>query len=281
MPPKQNLTPYLFPLIKNALPLVLAFAFAHATAGASPERFESAYDGQIEGINEQRALSYSENVQGAIDRVKEVTRNATRANSQGLRTYSVSSDGPNRVAVADRKIVNAIYDQTLLEVQTDEITGQIFVFPRTKAPVALFLTTDRNETHSLTLVPDARMSQEIILGTRSIKEPETYKRPSTSLPIETASDIDTTLKNLIIALARNELPASMTATNRCGDNCLRRFVGEEIAGDVFLYKNKTASHMTLTERLFYEAGTLAIAIENTELAAGQSTRIYRVQRLAR
>ena len=39
--------------------------------------------------------------------------------------------------------------------------------------------------------------------------------------------------------------------------------------------------MTLTERLFYEAGILAVAIENTELAAGQSTRVYRVYRLAR
>lgn len=277
---KQKLTPYLFPVIKQALPIVLTLASAQTMAGAAPERFDSHHGDESQSFNEQSAFGHSDNVQSAIERVKDATRNASRS-GQGLRSYSVSADGPNRVAVADRKIVNAIYDQTLLEVQTDEITGQIFVFPRTKAPVALFLTTDRNETHSLTLVPDARMSQEIILGSRSIKEPESYKRPSTSLPVETASDIDTTLKNLIVALARNELPVSMTATNRCGDNCLRRFVGEEISGEVLVYKNKTSSPMTLTERLFYEAGILAVAIENTELAAGQSTRVYRVHRLAR
>lgn len=277
---KQKLTPYLSPVIKQALPLVLCLASAQTVAGAAPERFNSHYGDETQGFNEQSAFGHSDNVQSAIDRVKDATRNASR-NAQGLRSYSVSADGPNRVAVADRKIVNAIYDQTLLEVQTDEITGQIFVFPRTKVPVALFLTTDRNETHSLTLVPDARMSQEIILGSRSLKEPESYKRPSTSLPVETASDIDTTLKNLIVALARNELPVSMTATNRCGDNCLRRFIGEEISGEVLVYKNKTSSHMTLSERLFFEAGILAVAIENKELAAGQSTRVYRVHRLAR
>lgn len=277
---KQKLTPYLFPVIKQALPIVLTLASAQTMAGAAPERFDSHHGDESQSFNEQSAFGHSDNVQSAIERVKDATRNASRS-GQGLRSYSVSADGPNRVAVADRKIVNAIYDQTLLEVQTDEITGQIFVFPRTKAPVALFLTTDRNETHSLTLVPDARMSQEIILGSRSIKEPESYKRPSASLPVETASNIDTTLKNLIVALARNELPVSMTATNRCGDNCLRRFVGEEISGEVLVYKNKTSSPMTLTERLFYEAGILAVAIENTELAAGQSTRIYRVYRLAR
>lgn len=277
---KQKLTPYLSPVIKQALPIVLTLASAQTMAGAAPERFDSHHGDESQSFNEQSAFHHSNNVRSAIERVKDATRNTSR-NSQGLRSYSVSADGPNRVAVADRKIVNAIYDQTLLEVQTDEITGQIFVFPRTKAPVALFLTTDRNETHSLTLVPDARMSQEIILGSRSIKEPESYKRPSTSLPVETASDIDTTLKNLIVALARNELPVSMTATNRCGDNCLRRFIGEEISGEVLVYKNKTSSHIALSERLFYEAGILAVAIENTELAAGQSTRVYRVHRLAR
>lgn len=277
---KQKLTPYLFPVIKQALPIVLTLASAQTMAGAAPERFDSHHGDEKQSFDEQSAFGHSDNVQSAIERVKDATRNASRS-GQGLRSYSVSADGPNRVAVADRKIVNAIYDQTLLEVQTDEITGQIFVFPRTKVPVALFLTTDRNETHSLTLVPDARMSQEIILGSRSLKEPESYKRPSTSLPVETASDIDTTLKNLIVALARNELPVSMTATNRCGDNCLRRFIGEEISGEVLVYKNKTSSHMTLSERLFFEAGILAVAIENTELAAGQSTRVYRVHRLAR
>lgn len=277
---KQNLTPYLSPVIKQALPIVLCLASAQTMAGAAPERFDSHHGDETQSFNEQSTFSHSDNVQSAIERVKDATRNASRS-GQGLRSYSVSADGPNRVAVADRKIVNAIYDQTLLEVQTDEITGQIFVFPRTKVPVALFLTTDRNETHSLTLVPDASMSQEIILGSRSIKEPESYKRPSTSLPVENASDIDTTLKNLIVALARNELPVSMTATNRCGDNCLRRFIGEEISGEVLVYKNKTSSHIALSDRLFYEAGILAVAIENTELAAGQSTRIYRVHRLAR
>lgn len=277
---KQKLTPYLSPVIKQALPIVLTLASAQTMAGAAPERFNSHYGEETKSFNEQSAFGHSDNVRSAIERVKDATRNASRS-GQGLRSYSVSADGPNRVAVADRKIVNAIYDQTLLEVQTDEITGQIFVFPRTKAPVALFLTTDRNETHSLTLVPDARMSQEIILGSRSIKEPESYERPSTSLPVENASDIDTTLKNLIVALARNELPVSMTATNRCGDNCLRRFIGEEISGEVLVYKNKTSSHIALSERLFYEAGILAVAIENTELAAGQSTRVYRVHRLAR
>lgn len=277
---KQKLTPYLSPVIKQALPIVLCLASAQTMAGAAPERFDSHHGDETQSFNEQSAFGHSDNVQSAIERVKDATRNASRS-GQGLRSYSVSADGPNRVAVVDRKIVNAIYDQTLLEVQTDEITGQIFVFPRTKAPVALFLTTDRNETHSLTLVPDARMSQEIILGSRSIKEPESYKRPSTSLPVENASDIDTTLKNLIVALARNELPVSMTATNRCGNNCLRRFIGEEISGEVLVYKNKTSSPMTLTERLFYEAGILAVAIENSELAAGQSTRVYRVHRLAR
>ena len=149
---KQKLTPYLFPVIKQALPIVLCLASAQTMAGAAPERFDSYYGDETQSFNEQSAFHHSNNIQSAIDRVKDATRNASRS-GQGLRSYSVSADGPNRVAVADRKIVNAIYDQTLLEVQTDEITGQIFVFPRTKAPVALFLTTDRNETHSLTLVP--------------------------------------------------------------------------------------------------------------------------------
>ena len=84
---KQNLTPYLSPVIKQALPIVLCLASAQTMAGAAPERFDSHLGDETQSFNEQSAFHHSNNVRSAIERVKDATRNTSR-NSQGLRSYS-------------------------------------------------------------------------------------------------------------------------------------------------------------------------------------------------
>ena len=86
-----------------------------------------------------------------------------QAKAQSTPAYSVSLSGPNRIAVEGKKIINAIYDNTQLEVQTDALTGQIFVFPKSEVASALFLTTDDKSTYALTLLPQNTRSQEIVI----------------------------------------------------------------------------------------------------------------------
>lgn len=194
--------------------------------------------------------------------------------TKSLRSVSVSTTGPNRIAVKDRKIVNAIYDPTQFDLQTDAVTGQVFIFPKTEKEGSLFLTTDREETFALTLWPQDVASQEIILKATESPKPATYERKVSEAEIIKAPDFETAIKRLTVALARGEVPAGFTATNACGASCKEAFVGETLAGRTLIYRNETEKSVTLYEKYFYEKGVLAVAIEKPEVASRTSTRVY-------
>lgn len=204
--------------------------------------------------------------------------NRPGAKAQSTPTYSVSLSGPNRIAVSGKKVINAIYDATHLEVQTDALTGQVFVFPKTQEPVALFLTTEDKETHALTLLPQEIRSQEIVLNSSQPlshgKAASTYPQRAFQQSIETAPDIDSKVTRLIRALARNEVPDGFHATNRCGQSCLKSYASETIVGRVIVHKNTSNRFVTIEEKLFYQKDVLGVAIDKAELAPGESARIY-------
>lgn len=200
--------------------------------------------------------------------------------AQSAPAYPVSLTGPNRIAVSGKKITNAIYEASQLEVQTDAVTGQVFVFPKTKDAVALFLTTDDKETHALTLIPQSVRSQEIVLGNTKQKEEQTqsYAPRTFKEAIHLAPDLDKKVTRLIRALARNELPEGFHATNRCGSFCLKSLTSDSIVGKVLVHQNASVQSVTLEEKLFYQKGVLAVAIENAHLAPKAMTRVYIVEK---
>lgn len=202
------------------------------------------------------------------------------ARAQSAPAFPVSLTGPNRIAVTGKKITNAIYEASQLEVQTDAITGQVFVFPKTKDAVALFLTTEDKETHALTLIPQSVRSQEIVLGNTKQKEAQTqtYAPHTFKEPIVSAPDIDKKVTRLIRALARNELPDGFHATNRCGSFCLKSLTSDSLVGKVLIHQNTSSQSITLEEKLFYQKGVLAVAIENTHLTPKAMTRVYVIQK---
>lgn len=206
--------------------------------------------------------------------------------SRDLLQYPISDRGPNRIAVDGERILQAIYDQTQLEIQTDETLGQIFVVARSHEPQALFLTTDKKQTYSLTLLPQSTVSQEIVLKSRTLSASENEKssgalkisRKLSSLPIETADSFPALLKNLMTAIARNELPEGFTVTNRCAENCLRRYDSEHYEAQVLRLQNKGLKPLYLTEKQFYEKGVLAVAIAQPNLRVGETTAVYVIKR---
>lgn len=231
-------------------------------AGAAPERFSADASNVI--------------APGIAALQTAITENTV---AQSARAFSVSRTGPNRIAVTGQKIVNAIYDPTQFDVQTDAQIGQVFLFPKTDLEGALFITTEQNETYALTLMPDEVPSQEIVLAPKkkAVTKEESlssYRKPISTLAIEKAASFDAAIKHLLITMARDELPEGFTVTNHCGTGCLKGFSGERFAGRILLHTNTSNTPVALTEKLFYEKGVIAVAIEKAELKPGESTRIY-------
>ena len=258
-------------LFKNRLRLAtLGLAFLIPTfllpttgfAGAAPERFSTDASNVIAPGISALQTAISENTV-----------------AQSARAFSVSRTGPNRIAVTGQKILNAIYDPTQFDVQTDSQIGQVFLFPKTDLEGALFITTDQNETYALTLMPDEVPSQEIELAPK--KKPVTkeesfssYRKPMSTLAINKASSFDAAIKHLMITMARDELPESFTVTNHCGSGCVKGYSGERFTGRILLHTNTSNTPVMLTEKLFYEKGVIAVAIEKAELKPSESTHIY-------
>lgn len=215
--------------------------------------------------------------------VKEAVQSVAnpKARAQSAPSFAVSLTGPNRIAVTGQKITNAIFDARQLDMQTEEATGQIFVFPKTNEPIALFVTTEDKETHALTLMPQAIRSQEILLGNTTPKKekpvPSSYQ-PKTFSEIVDAPDLDKRVTKLIRALARDELPEGFHATNRCGQGCIKLMANDELVGKVLLHTNTSQTVVTLEEKFFYERGVLAVALQKATLKPQDFTRVFVVMK---
>ncbi|HIT95469.1 MAG TPA: type-F conjugative transfer system secretin TraK [Candidatus Aphodousia faecavium] len=239
--------------------LVLILSQSVANAGMAPD-----FDSQMDETVKEAVLSVAN----------------PKARTQSAPTFAVSLTGPNRIAVMGKKITNAIFDARQLDMQTEEATGQIFVFPKTNEPIALFVTTEDKETHALTLVPQAIRSQEIILGAKApqrVKSVSSYQPKAFSEAID-APDLDRRVTKLIRALARDELPDGFHATNRCGKGCIKLMANDELVGKVLLHTNTSQSTVTLEEKFFYERGVLAVALQKATLHPQDFTRIFVVMK---
>lgn len=232
-----------------------AFLLSNAQAGMAPD-FGSPVDSEVD-----------EAMRSVI---------TPKARSQSAPSFPVSLTGPNRIAIEGKKIVNAIYDNTQLELQSDTVTGQVFVFPKTENPAALFLTTEDRQTHALTLVPQSTSSQEIVIQSQApvSKTVSPYAQKTFSQTVLSAPDIESQITRLIRAMARGEVPDGFHFTNRCGKDCVRSLSSETLEGVVSVHRNTSASPVMLEEKLFYRKGVLAVAITQPHLNPGESTSVF-------
>ncbi|MBQ5766185.1 MAG: type-F conjugative transfer system secretin TraK [Burkholderiaceae bacterium] len=194
--------------------------------------------------------------------------------------YPVSLTGPNRIAIENAKILHCVHDQAKVEIQADETTGQIFIFPRTADASTLFLTTDTKETVAVTIVPQAIASQNIVLAA-SPKPVIKPAQPAYVKPVLRAHSMDATVKHLIAAMARHEVPAGFDTVSQviktdATTKIVKRYVSDAYVGEVLRYTNTGKKSVTLDEALFYEAGVLAVAIDSRDLKPTDTTTVYRV-----
>lgn len=215
------------------------------------------------------------------ERVAQVFQTQPLAENPAPARYPVSLTGPNRIAVADAKILHCVHDQAKVEIQADETNGQIFIFPRTADASTLFLTTDAKETVAVTIVPQAIASQNIVLaGT-----PKPIIKPALPVyekPVLRATATDSAVKHLIAAMARHEVPAgfdTMAALSRLSKDTVlvRRYVSDAYVGEVLRFTHLGKSTLTLDEKLFFESNVLGVAIDDRRLDPGETTTVYRVK----
>lgn len=253
------------------LPIFLALASSIAMAQTTDEN-ESALEAEVASAP-SLALTYQQNLLAKSPR--------------SIPTYPVSVSSPNRIAVSNSRIINVVYDQNQLEVELDKTSGEAFVIPISGNAITVFVMSEDKETHSLTLIPQNILSQNIEL--RSKRPEATFApRPMSPNPILRAGDFDTAMKNLIVTMARQELPEGFdlieqerAATDEAGKKrpnltVTKTYISASFVGEEMRYTHTGSVAIELDETFFTEKDVLAVAVVKHRLQPNESTRVYRV-----
>ena len=206
---------------------------------------------------------------------------------RSIPTYPVSVSSPNRIAVSNSRIINVVYDQNQLEVELDKTSGEAFVIPISGNAITVFVMSEDKETHSLTLIPQNILSQNIELrGKRS--EATFSPRPMSPNPILRAGDFDTAMKNLIVTMARQELPEGFDLIEKEADyrdengkknpqlKVTKTYISASFVGEELRYTHTGLVPIELDETFFTDKDVLAVAVVKHRLEPQESTRVYRV-----
>lgn len=181
----------------------------------------------------------------------------------------ISRFEPTMIRVDGARVRRIFGAQGDFTVVPDNDTGAAFIKPMTDKPsFSVFVTDEEGRTWKLLLAVTGGPADTIVIkGTGSSSTPK-----GKDLPRNQA------IKETIAALNSNDGSATDKYEPiplwRESDFVLVRVVDTPLRGEKYLLTNKSSDKMIIDERELYKKGVLAIAIEQPELAPGESTEVY-------
>ena len=197
----------------------------------------------------------------------------------------ISQKEVTRIAFERSRIRKVTGNAGEFVLEKDEDQGQIYLRPTgpSTKPINLFVSSD-TATINLLLQPIDGPSDSIL-----IREPRQATEPIQATPRARRNPTHIRqLKHLLRTIATDELPDDMTVKepNRTFTfrpnlrlTLERTWTGPTHVGEKYRIVNTdtaTANHSpeSLTERDFHRPGVLAVSLERTSLAKGESTTVF-------
>lgn len=198
----------------------------------------------------------------------------------------ISAKETTRIYIDGGKIRSLIATDGELTVEKDDDRGQLFIRPAIlNKPINVRLIAGSGATYNLVMQAVDIPQEDVV-----IKEAASFRSAASTEPGKSkrgaASSTDKQVRSLVAAMALDEPPTSveMRATQQefaLWENT--RFVmvavynERELVGEKYVLANTGKTPMRLVEQELYRKGVVAVAIENMQLEAGQSTNIYVVR----
>ena len=163
-------------------------------------------------------------------------------------------------------------------LERDDDKGQIFLRPsdpQSTKPINLFLTSEHG-TVALLLQPVDTPSDTIV-----IREPR--GKDATPSKLEASGRHVRMLKNLLLALANDDLPDDMEVKEPGRELILwqgtrltlqRALLGEGVIGEKYQLTNLSAGVIAVGEPDLFKTGVMAVSIERPSLQPGESTNLF-------
>ncbi len=202
----------------------------------------------------------------------------------------ISSTALTRISIEGGRIVNVRFLDGELDLQKDEISGQVYVKPMTKkAKITLFVTGDSNKTYLLGLKPTGKQADSIVIQERSAQTNQLrqVEQMQARIPqsVSTREDSYTrSIKAFLIAIANNNTSGfGVQVTPSYAEVPLwkevlfirkNRYSAADLYGESYTLTNVTRQPLVLSEQEFFKARVLAVAIRKLVLNPGEQTEVY-------
>lgn len=190
----------------------------------------------------------------------------------------ISNKEPNRVMIEGDRVKEIIgVDSEYYDVTSDVNTGQVFIRAEkgVKEPLFMTLITEKGRTQDFKLIAKADTKGQIIVA----EMPRSEKILLKGAKHEMHEAVVEIITNLDRAELKNK--GELECGNR-EDGVKSGLIKEEQIGeyeiDVWGIKNCGIRQVSLAEKSFADSRTMAVAIEDRELKAKESTIIYKISK---
>jgi hypothetical protein len=192
----------------------------------------------------------------------------------------ISEGELSRIKVMDDRIKSVRSSLGELELLEDTKVGDIYIRPARpgKAPINMFVTTEKSHTYKLLLIPKKMPSEQIFIKCESA--PDSYKSESSmkEMVVHLMQDMQSGRESR--GFTRLE---STEILDIEGDQYNKTviYTSASIIGEVLEFHNKSTEHFRITPEIFTPLKNIeliAISIDKGELAPSEKTQIYLVKR---
>jgi len=198
------------------------------------------------------------------------------------KSITISANELSRIFVKEDRIQNVRGLEGAYVLTKDAVQGQVYVKPTPpyqSKPFNLFITTEKARNFNLFVMATGIPGQDIELKPSTpSKEAESWERNS---------EYSQVLVKLITSMINDDLPSGYSVVypdkktkaikyDNFTLKLQKTYLGKKLHGEVLLIQNRRNYPINLTETLFYQAGTRAVTVLNSHLAASGQTELFRV-----
>lgn len=183
----------------------------------------------------------------------------------------ISNREQNRIHVKDDRVENVFGSEDMFVYQADAKLGQIFIRPRTKSQAfTVTITTEKNKTIDMYLVPDDRDSETVILSVEDNKS-----KPNKVQNNNFDHLIDAAIKEEAIkGYNERAVKDSSIDIDYKGLELQKAYKNKDWLIGVSNYKNLKDHKVYLNERTFFvDNRVVAVGIAKKKLEKNESTKV--------
>lgn len=199
----------------------------------------------------------------------------------------ISSKETTRLYVDGGKIRSLIATDGELTVEKDEDRGQLFIRPVVlNKPINVRVIAGSGSTYNLVMQAVDIPQEDVVIREPFSVRADRSPNGNGNGKKGASSSMDRTVRSLVASMALEEPPSNVDVRPTKQEFALwenTQFVmiavynERELVGEKYVLTNTGKAPMRLAEQELYRKGVVAVAIENMQLEAGQSTNIYVVR----